>query len=181
MTRSSQAPSLFEMDTPEPEIPCGHVIQVAFDSGADTVFSYLVPDEFWPIEPGRRVQVPFGRKNKLVTGYCVDIDPPQNTPPHGKPFRLKRIQSVMDDQPLLAPHLMELASWISQYYVCPLGQVLAAMVPGAVKRGAGLKKEKVVYLAEDWQSSSRHERSEDSAVELSCAVGFVSRVLANAM
>ena len=152
MTVSGHTPSLFEMDRPDPEISCDHVIQVAFDSGADTVFSYLVPNEFWPIEPGRRVEVPFGRKNKLVTGYCVNTDPPQTASPTGKPFRLKRIHSVMDDQPLLAPHLMELASWISQYYVCPLGQVLAAMVPGAVKRGAGIKKEKVVFLAEDWQS-----------------------------
>jgi primosomal protein N' (replication factor Y) len=41
---------------------------------------------------------------------------------------------------------MELARWISGYYVCPLGQVLAAMVPSAVKRGAGVKTQKYVYL-----------------------------------
>jgi len=50
--------------------------------------------------------------------------------------------------PLLDSQLMALARWISTYYVCPLGQVLAAMVPAAVKKGAGLKKEKYVYLAE---------------------------------
>jgi primosomal protein N' (replication factor Y) (superfamily II helicase) len=44
--------------------------------------------------------------------------------------------------------LMELAKWISDYYVCPLGQVLAAMVPGAVKRAAGVKKKRCVYLGE---------------------------------
>jgi len=153
MTMSGQTPSLFEMEVPEPETPCDHVVQVAFDSGADTVFSYLVPNEVWPIEPGMRVEVPLGRKNRRVTGYCVNIDPPKtDTAANGKPYRLKRINSVIDDQPLLAPHLMELASWISQYYVCPLGQVLAAMVPGAVKRGAGVKKQKVVYLSEDWTS-----------------------------
>jgi primosomal protein N' (replication factor Y) len=42
---------------------------------------------------------------------------------------------------------MELAKWISDYYVCPLGVVLGAMVPGAVKKGAGEKKEKYAYLA----------------------------------
>ncbi|GAI60513.1 unnamed protein product, partial [marine sediment metagenome] len=41
---------------------------------------------------------------------------------------------------------MELARWISGYYVCPLGQVLAAMVPSAVKRGAGVKTQRYVYL-----------------------------------
>jgi len=141
------------MEPAEPQAPCDHVIQVAFDSGADTVFSYGVPKDLWPVEPGRRVEVPLGRKNKVVTGYCVSLDQPQNNvSASGKSFRLKLIKSVVDDQPLLAPHLMELACWISQYYVCPLGQVLAAMVPGAVKRGAGIKKEKTVYLAQDWQS-----------------------------
>ena len=42
---------------------------------------------------------------------------------------------------------MELARWISDYYVCPLGMVLGAIVPGAVKKGAGEKKQKYVYLA----------------------------------
>ena len=157
MTVSDPTPSLFEMDSPEPEAPCDHVIEVAFDSGADTVFSYLVPNELWPIEPGMRVQVPLGRKNNPVTGYCVTIAPAQSrASASGKPYRLKRIRAAIDDQPLLAPHLMELASWISQYYVCPLGQVLAAMVPGAVKRGAGVKKQKTVYLAEDWESLIDH-------------------------
>ena len=40
----------------------GHVIRVAVESAADAEFDYLVPDEFWPIEVGRRVEVPFGKK-----------------------------------------------------------------------------------------------------------------------
>ena len=67
----------------------------------------------------RRVEVPLGRKNRVVTGYCVNVDPPQTEGGGpGRTFRLKRVKSVLDDQPLLAPHLMDLASWISQYYVC---------------------------------------------------------------
>ena len=48
---------------------------------------------------------------------------------------------------LIDAGLMELARWISDYYVCPLGMVLGAIVPGAVKKGAGEKKQKYVYLA----------------------------------
>ncbi|GAI86342.1 unnamed protein product, partial [marine sediment metagenome] len=54
---------------------------------------------------------------------------------------------------------MELARWISSYYVCPLGQVLAAMVPSGVKKGAGVKTEKHVYLAEDIDAAIEHLRS----------------------
>ena len=47
---------------------------------------------------------------------------------------------------------MELAGWIRDYYVCPLGQVLAAMVPAAVKKGVGEKTEKLIYLADRIES-----------------------------
>ena len=129
---------------------CSHIIRVAFESAADAEFDYAVPDEFWPIEVGRRVEVPFGRKDKLEVGFCVeaDIPPDQSFTARGRGRKLKKVFKLMDKEPLLDFQLMELARWISGYYVCPLGQVLAAMVPGAVKRGAGVKRQKYVYVAE---------------------------------
>jgi len=139
---------LFEAE--EAEGPgCSHIIRVAFEAAADMEFDYLVPDEFWPIEPGQRVEVPFGRKNKLEKGFCVEADVPfeKSFTAGGKGRKLKIVARVIDKEPLLDAKLMELARWISGYYVCPLGQVLAAMVPGAVKKGAGARTEKYVYLA----------------------------------
>lgn len=128
---------------------CSHIIRVAFESGADTEFDYLVPDELWPIEVGQRVKAPFGRANKLETGFCVEADvaSEKSFASRGKGRKLKIISSVIDKAPLLDAELMELARWISGYYICPLGQVLAAMVPGAVKKASGVKTEKQVYLA----------------------------------
>ncbi|MFA5238162.1 MAG: primosomal protein N' [Phycisphaerae bacterium] len=134
------------------EVPCSHIIRVAFEVGVDTEFDYSVPDEFWPIEAGQRVEAPFGRRNKLKKGFCVEVDfshrehrGPQRKK---KEFKLKRIHGVIDKEPLLDAALLELARWISGYYVCPLGQVLSAMVPGAVKKGTGAKTEKQIYLAD---------------------------------
>jgi len=146
------------------ETACHHIIRVAFESAADAEFDYLVPDELWPIEAGQRVEVPFGRKNKLEIGFCVAVVEkaqrhkgtkclapgfipgvqPQRTE---RKFKLKAVEKVIDKEPLIDTELMELARWISSYYVCPLGQVLAAMVPGAVKKGAGARTGKYVYLA----------------------------------
>src|SRR4030042_3977901 len=132
---------------------CSHIIRVGFESAADMEFDYLVPDEFWPIEPGRRVEAPFGRNNKLEKGFCVEIvaegQEYKRTKGKGREFKLKRISGVIDKEPLLDASLMELARWISGYYICPLGQVLAAMVPGAVKKGAGVKNERQIYFAGD--------------------------------
>jgi primosomal protein N' (replication factor Y) len=141
MTRHD-IPSLFE--SAEPEQSANHVIRVAFESGVDSEFDYLVPDKLWPVHIGQRVETPFGRANKLEVGFCVETDVSQEQ--HKKKFKLKTISEVVDKEPLIDNGLMELARWISDYYVCPLGVVLGAMVPAAVKKGAGEKKEKYVYL-----------------------------------
>jgi len=148
-----QIDSLFAVEDAEQGARCNHIISVAFESAADTEFDYLVPDQLWPLQPGQRVEAPFGRKNKLEVGFCVGIE--QEGQRHKgteaqkgeRKFKLKRIEKVIDKEPLLDAQLMELARWISSYYVCPLGQVLAAMVPGAVKKGAGLRTQTCIYLA----------------------------------
>jgi primosomal protein N' (replication factor Y) len=124
-----------------------HTIKVAFESGADTEFTYTVPDELWPVKEGQRVEAPFGRKNKHQVGFCVEVGTADAKEQVSGKFKLKAIARAIDTQPLLNGQLMELARWISGYYVCPLGQALAAMVPSAVKRAAGVKKQKLVYLA----------------------------------
>jgi primosomal protein N' (replication factor Y) len=143
-----QPDSLFQKEEVQEPI-CSHIVRVVFESATDTEFDYLVPDELWPIEVGQRVEVPFGRKNKLVVGFCVSSDVPseQSFVSRGEGRKLKRVVKIIDKEPLLDAGLMALARWISSYYVCPLGQVLAAVVPGAVKKGAGARTEKYVYLA----------------------------------
>ena len=71
-------PNLFGHDETD-EMNVGHVIRVAFESGADNEFDYIVPDKFWPVQIGRRVEVPFGRSNKLQKAFCVDILSPAET------------------------------------------------------------------------------------------------------
>ncbi|MHC4757759.1 MAG: replication restart helicase PriA, partial [Planctomycetota bacterium] len=143
------AESLFETEEPE-QGDFNHIIRVVFDSGADTEFDYFVPDELWPVSRGQRLEVPFGKKNKRQICFCVASDIPQKESfiSRHKAVKMKKILHVIDEKPLLDSNLLELARWISGYYFCPLGQVLAAMLPAAVKKGIGFKKEKCVYLAE---------------------------------
>jgi primosomal protein N' (replication factor Y) len=154
-----QTNTLFAEKEP-PEQDCSHIVRVVFESAVDTEFSYLVPDKLWPVEPGQRVEVPFGRKNKLQIGFCTgtDISRRETQSKKGKIFKLKKISRVVDKKALLDSELMELARWISSYYVCPLGQVLAAMVPAAVKKDAGVKKLKIIYLSDDFQQATEQIR-----------------------
>ncbi len=133
------------------EAVCGHIIRVAFESGVDREFDYAVPDELWPVEAGQRVEVPFGRGNKPAVGFCVEADVAfeKSFSARGKRRVLKKVTKVVDKEPLLDSGLMALARWISVYYMCPPGQVLTAMVPAAVKKGAGVSTRRHLYLAID--------------------------------
>ena len=121
-----QAEILFASEEME-EVACHHIARVAFESAADTEFDYLVPDEIWPVEVGQRVEAPFGKKNKLEKGFCVEADvPPERAfGSEDRGIRLKRIERVVEESQLLDEHLMDLAKWISRYYVCPHGRVLS--------------------------------------------------------
>ncbi len=146
-----QQKNLFAIDVsaqneaPEPD--CRHIVRLAFDAGVDGVFDYAVEDDLWPISVGQRVLVSFGRSNKKQIGFCVESAEADFASKKGRKFRLKKVLAIVDKQPLIDEQLMSLAKWISQYYVCPIGQVLSAMVPAAVKKNIGVQKNKFVYLA----------------------------------
>ena len=67
--------------------------------------------------------VPFG--SRKLTGMVVRVhdDPPEQ--PAREAFRL------IDEEPALEPHLIELGRWIAGYYCAPLGEVLRVMAPVA--------------------------------------------------
>jgi primosomal protein N' (replication factor Y) len=155
-----QGENLFESMRAEEAGSCGHIVRVAFDSGVDSEFDYLVPDELWPIQAGQRVESPFGRSNKRQVGFCVAVEDRRQTTEDRKQkgprvFKLKKMLGIIDKQPLIDSQLLELARWISSYYVCPLGQVLAAIVPAAVKKGAGVRTERYVYLQKELATETK--------------------------
>ena len=138
--------SLFGGEFEDTSNVSGQIVRVALDTGADSLFDYVLPEFMGTVEPGQRVQVPFGRANKLQQAFVVQVITDPDEIAKCKRFKLKAVKAILDELPLLDEQLMELAQWISQYYVCPLGQVFSAMVPAAVKKDAGVKKKTIVYL-----------------------------------
>src|SRR5579859_6269676 len=95
--------------------------EVALPIPLDRTFTYLVETGAVP-RRGSRVIVPF-RSEKLI-GVVMSV--------HGaKPtdFEAKPIETVLDAEPLLSDQLLELAAWMAQYYLAPLGEVLRMMLP----------------------------------------------------
>src|SRR5271170_2166493 len=88
-----------------------------------TTFTYAIPESLkGAIQPGSRILVPF-RKKSLV-GVVVDLtdQPPANV-------KLREIARLMEFAPALTPKLIELAQWIANYYLAPIGEVFRSMLP----------------------------------------------------
>lgn len=118
-----------------PEVRTTLVASVAMIQPFDKVYSYRVPPELEAgVRPGMRITVPFGRGDRPVRAFCLDVSkaPWEST--------LKPVLSPIDDRPLLSDHLLELGRWMAAYYASPLGRTLDLMVPAAAKRHAGWKK-----------------------------------------
>ncbi len=91
-------------------------------------FTYKIPNEFKAqVAFGVRVVVPFGR-NKLYTGIVVAVhaDVPSQ-------LYVKPIVDVVDERPIITEKQYELWQWTANYYLCTLGEVVAAALPSGLK------------------------------------------------
>ncbi len=88
-------------------------------------FSYAIPDGL-SIDIGQAVWVPFG--NKVLQGIVLELSR------YPSVEETKDIASVIEAQPLLSPAHVTLARWLSEYYLCPLFDAVALMLPPGFER-----------------------------------------------
>ena len=97
-------------------------------------FTYRVPRDLEKsIEYGKRVVVQFGRK-KIYSGLILNIH--QTAPTK---YGAKYILSVLDETPIIIKQQETLWRWISGYYLCSLGEVMLAAIPGALNLSSETK------------------------------------------
>src|ERR1700690_3545227 len=79
---------------------------------------------------GRRVVVPF--RNRALVGIAL-AESDRAPPLAGGKKAIKEIAELMDSVPALPSKLLELAQWISRYYLAPIGETLRAMLPPEIE------------------------------------------------
>jgi len=141
------------------------VVGVAVNANVWGLYDYLWPQSLGEPRRGLRVRVPFGRSNRKHLGFVVRT----RADPAGRKHQLKAVRECIDTEPLMDESLLDLADWISHYYLCPLGMTLAAMVPASVGR-ARPRSETFVRLESrppDWPASlgARQKRLLDELLE----------------
>jgi len=91
-------------------------------------FTYKVPEELMSeIQPGMRVLVPFGGK-KIYTGIVFELH--DNAPDN---FVAKEIISILDEKPILPDEQIRFWNWLSDYYLCNLGEIYRLAFPSSLK------------------------------------------------
>ncbi|CAM3131004.1 primosomal protein N' [Chryseobacterium flavum] len=91
-------------------------------------FTYKVPEELMSeIRLGMRVLVPFGGK-KIYTGIVFELHDiaPEN-------FVAKEVINILDEKPILPEEQIRFWTWLSEYYLCSLGEIYRFAFPSSLK------------------------------------------------
>ena len=107
----------------------------------DKPYDYRIPDSM-VLQPGQRVQVPFGRGNKRCEGVVLAVE-------EGFGEELKCVEQVLDKQPLLDGRMLRLAAFLRERYFCTFYDAIKTILPAGVWFSA---KERYTIAVENWQA-----------------------------
>lgn len=131
-----------------------NIVDVILPVPFGETFSYILPSN-WSVRSGCRVVVPFGAR-KHVTGIIVGVNQKPNPD-----FSLKEITEVLDVVPIVSVLDIKFWRWIADYYMCSLGEVMHAALPG----GLMVESNSIVILNEDYNGGVRFEGAEAKIFE----------------
>nr|WP_321243316.1 primosomal protein N' [uncultured Psychroserpens sp.] len=102
-----------------------YFINVILPIPLEKSFTYAITKaEAGFLQPGIRVSVPFG-KSKIYTALVIEIH--TNAP---QVYEAKDIHQILDETPIVTRQQLQHWNWMSKYYMCTLGDVMRAALPG---------------------------------------------------
>ncbi len=117
------------------------IVEVAVELPVPKTFHYRIPEKLCgSLQIGMRVLVPF--KGRKVTGFTIDL---MDHPPEGIEEKLKEIEALLDEAPLIDSQMLRFYRWVSDYYLYPLGEVIKTGLPP----GLQLKSELILSLTQE--------------------------------
>ncbi len=98
-------------------------VEVAVPVPVATPLTYAVPEALGELLPGVRVRVPVGRRQ--LVGLVTAI---RDRAPEG--FAVRPVAEVLDLEPAVGEDLLELARFVADYYLAPIGDAVRILLPG---------------------------------------------------
>ncbi|MDF2609714.1 MAG: hypothetical protein K0R92_1188 [Lachnospiraceae bacterium] len=107
----------------------------------DKTYQYAIPKELWDKAViGALAVVPFGKGNRQIKGYIVDI----TTAPKLKVEQIKPISEIVNDALIIESQLIHLAYWIKDTFGSTMNDALKTVIP--VKKQIKAKEKKTIRL-----------------------------------
>ncbi|MEZ4870865.1 MAG: primosomal protein N' [Bdellovibrionales bacterium] len=106
-------------------------VQVAVNAPIRDLLTYADTFAETPLVAGQSVKVPLGKRH--VAGLVLNHEP--NTSEVDSEFKIKAVQSIVEDRPPLPEQHLKWLNWLASYYLHPLGQIAEACFPPLKKKG----------------------------------------------
>ena len=90
----------------------------------DKPYSYRIP-EGMELQPGHRVQLPFGRGNHRCEGVVLSLA-------EGDESKLKAVERCLDESPVITQTQLRLAAFLRERYFCTFYDAIRAMLPAGL-------------------------------------------------
>lgn len=121
-------------------------VEVILPLGIEGTYTYAVPESLEAkVQRFVRVLVPLGKGGKTYVGIVAEAES-QEVWEAGDLQNLKCVIDVLDDEPMLLPYQYDLWRWISEYYMCPIGDVYRAAFPSGMKQEGAYKPRTETYI-----------------------------------
>ncbi len=103
----------------------GVIVDISHEK-VDRPFQYKIPERLrGQVVPGMRVHVPFGRGNKDLTGYVVDLSDEADYPEE----KLKEISCIDENAITVESDLIQTAYWMKRHYGSTIITALKTVLP----------------------------------------------------
>ncbi len=117
------------------------ILQVAVSCPLKKTLDYLPPaGVIYAVPLGVRVCVPLGKRQ--VVGVLMGC----TTRTGVEQSKLKHALSIIDEQPIIPAELLQLGTWMAQYYHAAIGEVIALMLPTLLRQGRAMPEVEQAYL-----------------------------------
>jgi len=138
-------------------------VQVAFPIPILDTFTYVVPEQLRNrVVPGSHVTAFLGRRR--LSGFVVGTEPREDLK------NVKPLESLVRSDRVFDGSMLELARTVADYYLCPLGEILAAAYPGHAEKGARYRS----------QAEGAHDGERTQAGTLPCGEWPVASIRSGA-
>lgn len=136
------------------------IFRVAIATPLRRLFDYLPPDnnKTNKVLPGMRVSIPFGKRKETI-GLIISSGDTSEYPLN----KLKRINYIIDDKPLLDSKHLDLLVWASRYYHHSIGEVAFNALPTLLRKNQTIEK----VGNNNWKLSNTGKKADPNEIKKS--------------